>query len=382
MNTLKLIACLILTSCCSSSRTNRSQKNVGSGIITDGLIKVNADSLKLTELNTAIASDSFPNTHSILLMKDDVLFYENYFEGCDQNNGKQLGLVSHNANTLHDCRSITKTVVSACIGIAIKKGLISSVDERVKKYFPEYADFFEGQKDNITIKHLLTMTSGLAWNEHTSYANPFNSEIQMNLRKNPVKYVLKQKLEFDPASHWNYSGGNTQVLAAIIEKVSGKKIDEFAKENLFSKLGIDNTEWQTLLFQRSLPSAASGLRLTSREMLHIGSLFTNDGFFNGSQILDTSWVVNSFKNAIDRNTLKKIKPGGYGYQFWNYNEMINGKPYYIVEAKGNGGNSILICKELNLIMVITAGNYNKFDLMNNPLKIFSNYVIPAVMQKK
>ncbi|MCC6286814.1 MAG: serine hydrolase [Chitinophagaceae bacterium] len=352
------------------------------GIITDSLIKTHADSLKLIELNTAIANDSFPNTHSILMMKDGILFYENYFQGCDQNNGKRLGLVNHGLNTLHDCRSITKTVVSACIGITIKMGLIPSVEEPVKNYFPEYVKYFEGEKSKITIRDLLTMTSGLKWNEHTSYANPFNSEIQMNLRKNPVKYVLKQKLAFSPGSYWNYSGGNTQVLAAIIEKVSGKKIDVFANENLFNHLGINQVEWKTLLFQHSLPSAASGLRLTSKEMLSIGSLCVNDGFFNGIQILDTSWVENSLKNAIKRNTLKKIKPGGYGYQFWNYNEMVNGKCYYIVEAKGNGGNSILICKELNLIAVVTAGNYNKFDLMNNPLKIFTEYVIPAVISKK
>lgn len=223
------------------------------------------------------------------------------------------------------------------------------------------------------------MTSGLEWNELTSYANPFNSEIQMNLRGNAVKYVLKQKLEFSPGLHWNYSGGNTQVLAAIIEKASGKKIDIFASENLFNNLGIQQFEWKTLLFQNSLPSAASGLRLTSREMLKIGQLYANDGFFNGVQILDTSWVERSLKNTIYRTTLKKIKPGGYGYQFWNYNETVNGKTYYIVEAKGNGGNSIMICKELGLVMVVTAGNYNKFDLMNNPLKIFTEYAIPAVI---
>lgn len=156
MKTLKLAAFILLASCCSTSRQNKLQyvKNNG-GIISYSLKAVHANAMPLMKLIEAVENDSFPNTHSILIMKHDVTFFENYYQGCDQNNGKRLGAINHDTATLHDCRSITKTVVSACIGMAIKKGLISSVDEPVKNYFPEYARFFEGEKSKITIRHLL-----------------------------------------------------------------------------------------------------------------------------------------------------------------------------------------------------------------------------------
>ncbi len=346
-------------------------------IIVDNLSHVSMDSAAIIKLTTLILDDSISNVHSLLIAKNNKLVYENYFPGKDQKHGKKLGYVNHNIDQLHDCRSISKSIVSACIGIAVKNKIIENINDPIKKYFPEIADSLKGQ---ITIKHLLTMTSGLEWNEIGSYGNFFNSETQMDLRFNPIKYILKRKLLSKPGTEWNYCGGNTQLLAEIIQRKSGLTITEFANKFLFLPLGIHQYEWVNLTFKK-IPAAASGLRLSSRDLLKFGLLYINNGNCNGTQILDTSWVNQSFTSFIERPDLKKnkIKKGGYGYQFWTYSDTLNAKPIDIIEAKGNGGQSIFFCNSFNLLVVTTGGNYNQAD--NNPYQMLTKYIMPSIQKK-
>lgn len=337
------------------------------------------DTSRIIRLTELILADSIPNTHSLLVYKDGKLVYENYFAGKDQKHGKRLGYIEHSADQLHDCRSISKSVVSACVGIALQKGMITSIDEPLEKYFPELQDCTDSVKKKITIRHLLTMTSGLSWHEIGTYGSPFNPEIQMNLRFNPIRYVLKKSIDSVPGTAWNYNGGNTELLAEIIARQSGLTIDRFAEKYLFSQLDIQHYEWVPLVLDKR-PSAASGLRLTSRDMLKFGILYMNKGKWNGAQILDSTWVEMSLKDHIDRTDLSKfdIKDGGYGYQFWTYSDTVGTKPINIIEAKGNGGQSILFCNSLNLMIVTTAGNYNRSHHPLYPYLMFTKYIIPAI----
>jgi CubicO group peptidase (beta-lactamase class C family) len=353
---------------------NSEQATYDDGIIIGNLSEAGLDSAAIGELTRLLINDSISNVHSLLIMKDNKLVYENYFAGEDQRHGRKLGVINHHIDLLHDCRSISKSIVSACIGIALKNGIIESIDDPVKKYFPEIKDSLKG---TITIRNLLTMTSGLEWNEIGSYGHLFNSETQMSLRFNPVKYIFRKKLRSRPGTEWNYSGGSTQLLAEIIYRKSGLRIDEFADKYLFLPVGIHQYEWVNLTF-RKIPAAASGLRLTSRDLLKFGLLYMNNGNWNGIQILDTTWVMQSFDTFIGRPDLSKYKlhEGGYGYQFWTYRDTLNERPIDIVEAKGNGGQSIFFCKSLNLVVVTTGGNYNRAD--NNPYLMLTKYILPAV----
>ena len=352
---------------------NSEQSIYQDGIIIGNLSEAGLDSSVIGEITRLLMNDSISNVHSLLIMKNNKLVYENYFAGKDQRHGRKFGVINHHIDLLHDCRSISKSIVSACIGIALKNGTIEGIDDPVKKYFPEIKDSLKG---TITIRNLLTMTSGLEWNEIGSYGNFFNSETQMSLRFNPVKYILRKKLHSRPGTGWNYSGGNTQLLAEIIYRESGLRIDEFANKYLFLPLGIHQYEWVNLTFKK-IPAAASGLRLTSRDLLKFGLLYMNNGNWNGIQILDTTWVKQSFESYIGRPDLSKYKlhEGGYGYQFWTYRDTWNDQPMDIVEAKGNGGQSIFFCKSLNLVVVTTGGNYNRAD--NNPYLILTKYILPA-----
>lgn len=183
----------------------RAPQAYNDNIIVDDLFNVGIDSFEIVRLTKLLLNDSISNVHSLLIMKDNKLVYETYFAGKDQKHGKRLGYINHSINQLHDCRSISKSVVSACIGIALKNKIIGNVDDPIKTYFPEIKDSLKGA---ITIRHLLTMTSGLEWKEIGSYGNFFNSETQMDLRFNPIGYILKQEIHFKPGTQWNYSGGN------------------------------------------------------------------------------------------------------------------------------------------------------------------------------
>ena len=333
------------------------------------------DSTIINKIDTAITNGTYPNIHSLLIVRDDKLVYEKYWAGKDQRWGDDLGLIKHNQESLHDIRSISKSVVSACVGIAIDQGKIKNVDQRVFEFFPDYAKLDTGIRSALTIKHLLTMSSGIVWNEDIPYDNPENSEIRMTRSPNQVEYVLSQPLEFPPGQVWKYNGGTTQLLAAIIEKTTGKKVDEFAKEFLFQPLGITRFEWVKYP-GTDLPAAASGVRLRSRDLLKFGLLYNNGGKWGDKPLISQQWVEESFQSHVQRTG-----SGSYGYQFWLWRDTVNNKPVPFVFATGNGDQKIIFDKTHDLLIVSTAGNYNKWDIKQNVYALVKNYVYPALINK-
>ena len=323
----------------------------------------------------SIKNGVYPNIHSLLILRNNKLVFEEYFPGEDAIVGKgKVGFRQHNVDSLHDIRSVTKSIVGAAILIALKNGQIKSLDDPIFNYFPEYAEYNTGYKSEITIKHLLTMTDGLDWDENTPYTDTTNSEIYMNYySKDPIEFYLSRRSLHKPGTVFNYSGGCTQMLAAIIRRITGKEIDVFVSKNIFEPLGISKFEW--VKRKDGIPFAASGLRITSRDMLKFGLLYLNNGNFNGRQIIQESL-------AIEAQSLQfEIEPGfGYGYQIWISTDEINGEPVTTVEASGNGGQIIAVCKNYDMIIVITAGNYNRRDLGWASTDIYLKYIYPAVVK--
>lgn len=317
------------------------------------------DDQALSNLLDSIKTGYYPNRHSLLIYRDEQLVLEEYFPGHDENWGEDLGIVQHSDTTLHDMRSVSKSVVSACIGIAIAQGKIQSVDQPVFEFFGDYNPYNKDGREALTIKHLLTMTSGLKWNEDVPYDNPENSEIQMINSGDGIAFVLSRELVNTPGEVWQYNGGTTELLAEIIKRVSGMNIHEYAKEFLFEPLCISRSEW-TISPATNSPAAASGLRLTSRDMLKFGILYLNEGRWDTLQIIPKNWVNESLMSHVLRP-----EGGGYGYQFWVLDFLINGKSMKIPAALGNGDQRIFIDRKNKLLLVTTAGNYNKWDIENN-----------------
>ena len=328
----------------------------------------------IDSMEVAIEDGTYPNIHSVLISHHDKLIYEKYWAGKDENWGEDLGIIIHAKDSLHDIRSISKSIVSACVGIAILQGRIRSINQKIFDFFPEYAKQDTGWKSLLTIEHLLTMSSGLVWNEDVPYDNPDNSEIRMINSGNPVEFVLSQPMEFPPGKIWKYNGGTTQLLAAIIEKTTGKKVDEFAKEYLLKPLDITRSQWSKYP-GTDLPAAASGLRLTSGDLLKFGLLYKNDGVWKDRRIIPKEWVVASIQSHVSNSF-----GGSYGYQFWLWQDTILNKTFPMVACIGNGDQRIFLDKMHDLVVVITAGNYNKWDIKNNAYALLRDYIYPALLE--
>ena len=191
-----------------------------------------------------ILKGTYANIHSLLILRDSKLVYENYFGGEDENNRVgSIGFVNHNRETLHDIRSITKSVVGLAVLIAHFQGKIKDLDQPVFDLFPEYEKYADGDKKQITIRHLLTMTPGLDWNEDLPPLDQKNTHFQMNNAPDPIEYVLSRRSIKKPGTAFEYNSGTTQVLAVIIKKTMGMNVEQLVKTHLFDPLGIKKYEW-------------------------------------------------------------------------------------------------------------------------------------------
>jgi CubicO group peptidase (beta-lactamase class C family) len=328
-------------------------------------------------MEAAIENGSFPNMHSILISRSNTLIYENYWAGKDEKNYDDLGVIPHGKDSLHDIRSVSKSIVSACIGIAIEQRKIQSIHQKLFDFFPEYANQDTGLKAGITIKDLLTMTSGLKWKEGDEVSDSENDENKMWHVPDPVGYILNRPMAFPPGKVWNYSGGATQLLASIIQKTTGKTIDQFASEYLFAPLGISTFEW-IKYNGADLAAAAGGLRLKPRDLLKFGLLYLRQGKWGGKQIVPTRWVTESTKPYV------KTDNSGteYGFQFWVWTDTIMNRPVSLVVCIGHGGQRIFIDKEHRLVVVFTAGNYDNTDNQKKAYTLLADFIYPALFNKE
>lgn len=401
LNWISLLLCVLLLftaiSSCSQPHVRslnysyQLPKQLDDGLVIDNLTNSGIDTNQIIQFTKLILADSFPNIHSLLIAKDNKLVYENYFEGTDETWGWSLGYAKHDTNILHDVRSISKSVVAACIDLAIQQKLIKSIDDSIFKYLPNYINYKSPQNEKITIRNLLTMSSGIKWEENSiPHGTSANNETQMEKSKDPIDYVLSQHMDTLPGEVWNYNSGGVQVLAEIIRNASGLTIDYFADTFLFKPLGIKNYKWIRMQSDFSsfkerylgvknkskFPAAASGLRLTSRDLLKFGMLYLNNGKWNGKQILSENWVNETMKTQIPQNNSSSTN--GYSYLFWTQTSKINNNSFDLIIARGNGGQRIFMNKKINLIVVITAGNYNKKGIVNDGQAAFDQFILPSL----
>lgn len=373
---LLIIVCFFA---CSPYKLSKQPVWFSDGIETERMSNAGIDAAMINKMDSLIANGTYPNIHSVLIARNKKLVFEKYYTGKDQDWGKDLGITNHAIDSLHDIRSISKSIVSACVGLALAQGKIKSVDQKVFEFYPEFKRLDTGLKSLLTIKYLLTMTPGLVWNEDIPYTDPENSEIKMIRSANPVEYVLSQPMEYAPGYQWKYNGGATQLLASIIERTTGKKIDEFANQFLFQPLRIKKYEWRTYP-GTDLPAAASGLRLTSRDLLKFGLVYGYDGIFSNKQIIPSQWVKESIQSHALRPGSDSTQKRSYGYQFWLWSGSSVNKPVNLIMGIGNGDQRIFVDKEHDLIVVITAGNYNKWGIKNNSEGLLDNFIYPAILK--
>ena len=325
----------------------------------------------LCALIDKFAKSNAPNVHAVVLVRNGLLVFEHYRMGADRKLGESLGEVEHGPDVRHDLRSISKSVVSLLVGIAVDQGLLRSVDQPAFAFFPEFASLRTPEKDRILVRHLLTMSSGIDWNEDLPFSEPENDERAMMFAPDSYRYVWEQPVATSPDKVWNYSGGSTTLLAGIVERVTGKALLEFAREALFKPLGITDVEW--LSVSNGQPAAAAGLRLRARDLAKIGQLILDKGAWNGRPIVSAAWLAESVERRFTGwNGM------GYGYQWWLGKSVVGGETIEWTAGFGLGGQRLFVIPDYDAAVVITAGLYDRGTQDFVTFDILNNYMLPAI----
>jgi CubicO group peptidase (beta-lactamase class C family) len=289
------------------------------------------------------------NVHAVLVARGGKLAFERYFSGSDEVNNLRAGHVDFTVDTLHNMKSVSKSVASLVVGIAIDRGLIRGVDEPIFSFFPELSDLRTPEKDSLRLVHALTMSMGLRWMEAAPDRNYDNDEVRMQMARDPCRYVLGLPMTAPAGQEFFYNTGVLQLPSAIVRKATGRPLDEFAREALFEPLGIASFEWRRV---RGDSDAGGGLRLRPRDMAKIGQLVLAGGRWNDRQIVSKAWI-----EASTTPRLAATDDYSYGYLWWLRRSPLDGREVRRIAALGRGGQSIRIVPELDLVVAVTAGYY-------------------------
>jgi CubicO group peptidase (beta-lactamase class C family) len=245
--------------------------------------------------------------------------------------------------------SITKSVTSALTGIALAEQKLRSIDQRVAEFFPEIAD--DPLKSEMTVRHLLSMTSGLEWNDEGDQASS-----GMMYSTDWIQYVLDRPAVHKPGTKYNYSNGDAHLLAAVLHKAVGQSLFEYATPRLFAPLGITNVRWNA--DPQGYTIGAWAMALTTRDMAKLGLLYAKDGEWDGTEIVPKTWVKDSLTKRVWLNYADG-RQGGYGYMWW-LKPLAQGvlagdtKQYDTFCAAGSWGQRIYIVPELQLLLAVTS----------------------------
>ena len=317
---------------------------------TASITDVGLDETVIAQLMDILLNDMVHMIHSILIVKDGKLVFEEYFSGYAFYHGP---FTEFDRETKHNMASVTKSFTSALIGLAIDHGFIQDVDQKLFSFFPENSDLNNGGRDTITLEHLLTMTSGLDWDESTyPYSDPRNDIYQLWQQNDPIRYILNKPIVTEPGTQFNYSSGLTILLGEIIRDASGSRADDFANEYLFSPLGITDYEWEEL--PNGVLFTSGDMKLRPRDMAKLGDLYLHGGVWRGQQIISGEWVDVSTEFFINASPY-----WDYGYKWWLFTYEIESEQIESFMAQGWGGQYIIVIPSLDMVIATTAGYYDE-----------------------
>jgi CubicO group peptidase (beta-lactamase class C family) len=275
------------------------------------------------------AAAQMPRLHSLLISHKGKLVLEQYFNGT---NSRQAANV----------KSVSKSWISALVGIAIERGYIEGLDQPISEYYDELLDGdANAPKRSITIGNLLSMQAGL---ETTSFYN-YGAWV---LSDDWVRFALQQPMQAPPGTRLMYSTGNTHLLSAILTQATGKSTLQFAREELGQPLGFHIEAWPT--DPNGIYFGGNNMEITPRQMLAFGELYLNRGHANGRQVIPESWVERSLQRLAESS---RERGRYYGYGWW-LRDMAGVPTAY---AWGYGGQFILLAPALDLVVVTTSSSY-------------------------
>ena len=288
---------------------------------------------------------------SVLVIRNNYIVGERYFHG---------GGV-RKSNNVH---SASKSMLQALVGIAIAKGFIGGLDDKVSKYLPEYLPGTSARKRQISLRDLLTMSSGLAWQED-------DTEYMIQEKPDWVKAILDQPLQHGPGTVFNYSSGNTHVLSAVLQRATGMSTCEFAGQYLFGRIGITVEHWGR--DPQGVCSGGYNMYMTSRELAKFGLLYLNGGAWQGQQIVPPAAVEQARQRIwqVDEDF-------GYSQGWWT--RRIAGHDMSL--AWGYGGQFIYVIPDVNVVLVTTGDTRDGHAINETDLGDFiEKSLLPSIARR-
>jgi CubicO group peptidase (beta-lactamase class C family) len=259
---------------------------------------------------------------------------------------------TYRGGDLHTLQSVTKTVTSVVIGTAVTRGDFPGIDTPVLTFFDTttVANIDE-RKRRVTVRHLLTMTGGFDWDENLPYIDPNNSAVAMEASYDWVKFTIDRPMAREPGTRFNYSSGESELLAYIFRRATGMDIEEYAARHLFMPLGIERWFWKRT--PAGLIDTEGGLYLEARDLARIWYLFSQNGSWNGVQVVSAEWVRASVTPAVSVGTGPNAVR--YGLKWWLYPDPVD-PSRFVWSGSGFGGQLPMLFPDLDLIVVFNAWN--------------------------
>ncbi|NQY06915.1 MAG: serine hydrolase [Flavobacteriaceae bacterium] len=350
---------LLFSNTCFSQYQYTQPKKLDDGWQTSDLKSKNIDSTRIYALFNQLHGEKH-QVHSMLVFKNNELLVEEYF--------------GDNAiDKPHDIRSVNKSIRAILLGIAIDKEIIKSVDDPISNYLKDLKPKknLDPRKEQITIKDLITMSTGLECNDWDK--NSKGQEDRVYKKSNWLQYTLDLPQVNDPGTVSNYCSMGTLILAKIIENASGMTLAEFAEKQLFKPLEITNIQWGHTS-EKKIISAGKRLYMTSRDLGKIGQLILNNGIWDGRQVVSETWL-NEMLSV--KTTITGIP---YGYLWWEIPIQTKEGSTISKTATGNGGQYIMVFPDSNIIAIFTGGAYNSPN-DKLPFAIVKDIVLPAFDKK-
>lgn len=350
---------LFLISCGCASRNHQPHVSLAPEQANDGLQVSSAtasgfDSTRVLAVFEHVATaPEFDNAYGLLILRHGQLVAEGYFRGYERSRRNNV-------------KSVTKSVLSLLVGIAIDRGYIQGVDQKLSDFFPEYiGETSDHRMQQITLRDLLTMQAGLRWREHLPWFGLDWDPARMYWSSNTIAYVLGRPMQSVPGSTFEYSTGVTQLLAGVLWKATGQTPRDFAAEHLFEPLGIRNVEWRA--GKDGISYGGVGLFLTPREMAKIGLLALQRGRWEGEQLVPEAWIDESTRG----HAILGYSDGPYGYLWWV-------RPHGYT-AQGARGQYVYVVPEEDLVVVLAARaeSLRVIDLFTMDALV-EQHVLPAI----
>jgi CubicO group peptidase (beta-lactamase class C family) len=327
-----------------------------------GISKEKFDAKKIEALKANIEEGVFKHINGVVVVSKGNLLIEEYFNG-------------DNRYTLHDPRSVGKSFASTITGIAIQEGYLKSEAQQLKEFYDLHRfEHYAVEKENVTIKDLLTMSAIFDGDDNTN--SPGNEE-NMYPTENWINFTLNLPVNhLRPAGEWHYFTAGVVLLGDILNKTVPGGLEKYAEEKLFKPLGISHYKW--VYTPQGIVSTAGGIQMRALDFAKYGQLYKNEGMWNGRQIVPKQWLHKTFSK-------QKIIPARpaeyYGYLFWNKTYKVGDAAYETFYCTGNGGNKIFIFPDHDWVIVITASAYGAGYAHPQVDKMMTEFILPALINK-